>query len=273
LNIINDPAFRTIMVMELQQSSLKQNSASEYNTPLDKFNKAVPDILNSYSGNVVKRVEDHFLVSFNSVSNAIHAAIDIHALFKHFTGEVKSERIHLKTGLSAGVPVTGNKQIFEDTIKSAERMCTHVIGEIIVSPEVRDLYNSENIKPVIEGKTIIARTHADETFLTLLMDYTEKNWDNVNLKADDFCKPVGCSKSQLYRRMISLTGKSPNTFIKEYRLARALKLLNKKAGNISEIAFETGFSSPSYFSKCFQKRYHHSPSDYLPAKTLQQNPA
>jgi transcriptional regulator GlxA family with amidase domain len=67
--------------------------------------------------------------------------------------------------------------------------------------------------------------------------------------------------------MIFLTGKSPNAVIKEHRLTEALKLLNKSSGNISEIAFETGFSSPSYFSICFQKRYGHLPSDYLPAKS------
>jgi AraC-like DNA-binding protein len=67
--------------------------------------------------------------------------------------------------------------------------------------------------------------------------------------------------------MMLLTGKSPNTFIKDYRLNEAVKLLNKNAGNISEIAFETGFSSPSYFSKCFQKKYGHFPSGYLLSKT------
>jgi AraC-like DNA-binding protein len=98
------------------------------------------------------------------------------------------------------------------------------------------------------------------------MDYTESTWSNTNLKVDDFSKPVGCSKSQLYRKIISLTGKSPNNFIKEYRLNEALTLLRKNTGNVSEIAYETGFTSPSYFSKCFQKKYGHSPSHYLPAR-------
>jgi AraC-like DNA-binding protein len=99
------------------------------------------------------------------------------------------------------------------------------------------------------------------------MDYTEFSWSDTNLKVADFSKAVGCSKSQLYRKMIFLTGKSPNSFINEYRLDEALALLNKHTGNISEIAFETGFSSPSYFSKCFQKRYGLSPSDHLAAKS------
>ena len=145
-------------------------------------------------------------------------------------------------------------------------MCAVVKGEIIVSSEVKALYNSENTNALIDGESRLVLTQEDERFLSLLMDYTESAWSNTNLKVDDFSKPVGYSKSQLYRKMILLTGKSPNTFLKEYRLNEALLLLNKSTRNISEVAFETGFSSPSYFSKCFQKRYGHLPSGYLPHK-------
>jgi AraC-like DNA-binding protein len=150
-------------------------------------------------------------------------------------------------------------------------MSTIIKGEIIVSSEVKELYNSENSNALSEGENIFFLTRADEKFLALLMDHTESVWSNTNFKVDDFCKPVGCSKSQLYRKMILLTGKSPNIFINEYRLDEALTLLNKNTGNISEIAFETGFSSPSYFSKCFQKRFGLSPSDYLSARVGQQS--
>ena len=267
LNIINDPAFRTVMLTVLDDSGLFKNDLPELKKALNKFNEAIPGILKSYGGAIVKQAEKQLLVSFNSVSNGVHAAIDIHALFKHFTKEARQEKIHLKTGISAGVPVTEKKLIFEDCIKSTERMCTAINGDIIISAEVKDLYKSENAKALGEDKNITALTYAEEAFLNLLMDYTEKTWSNVNLKAENFCKPVGCSKSKLYRKMIQLTRKSLNTFIKEYRLSAALRLLHKKAGNISEIAFETGFSSPSYFSKCFQKRYGYVPSDYLSAST------
>ncbi len=110
---------------------------------------------------------------------------------------------------------------------------------------------------------VFALTPLDEKFLNLLMDFTENSWINPDLRVDDFSQPLGCSKSQLYRKMILLFGTSPNTFIKEFRLNKALKLLTKHTVNISEIAYETGFGSPSYFSKCFQKRYGFIPSDYL----------
>jgi AraC-like DNA-binding protein len=110
------------------------------------------------------------------------------------------------------------------------------------------------------GDFLLSLSKNDEDFLTLLMDSIESAWDNIHLKVDALAKPLGCSKSQLYRKMIAVTGKSPNTFIKEYRLSKALELLLKKNRNISEISYETGFTSPSYFSKCFQKKYGCLPS-------------
>ena len=62
--------------------------------------------------------------------------------------------------------------------------------------------------------------------------------------------------------MMTLVGKSPNIFLREYRLSKALELLEKQQNNISEIAYLTGFSSPAYFSKCFQKKYKILPSNF-----------
>ena len=221
-------------------------------------------LLKSYEGSSVKQTDDHFLVSFKSVSNAVDATLAIQSKFKKFREDAKNDKTYIKIGLSAGVPVTRKQLIFEDTIKLAERMCEIVEGEIIVSSEVKDLYKSENSNAFIKGKNIFVLTQSDEEFLTHLMDCIESTWTNVNLRVVDFTKPMGCSKSQLYRKILLLTGKSLNAVIKEYRLTAALRLLSKNLGNISEIAYETGFSSPSYFSKCFQKRYGHFPSDYVP---------
>ena len=136
-------------------------------------------------------------------------------------------------------------------------------GEIVVSSEVKDLYKSENLNVFVEDEMIYSLSPSDEKFLNELMDYTEKTWQNTELKVGEFSKNLGFSKAQLYRKMVSLTGKSPNTFIKEYRLRKALILLNKRISNISEIAFETGFNSPAYFSKCFQESFGILPSNYI----------
>jgi AraC-like DNA-binding protein len=93
------------------------------------------------------------------------------------------------------------------------------------------------------------------------MDFIESEWKNTNLKVNDFGKILGFSKSQLYRKMMSLVGESPNSFLMNYRLKWALELIKKQNNTISEIAFDSGFSSPSYFSKCFRKKYGMMPSE------------
>lgn len=267
LNIISDPAFRTIMVIGIKELSTQRNGPAQFVTSLDEFNDAIRSTLNSFEGKLVKHKENCFLVSFKSVSNAVHAAFDIKSKFKKFLDEIREDRVFLKIGISAGIPVTEKNSIFEDSIMLAERLCEFVKGEIIISSEVNDLYINENSNTIIKVENLFALTLDEEFFLNHLMDYVDSTWTDVNLKVADFSKPLGCSKSKLYLRMKSLIGKSPNTFIREYRLSQALKLLNKTSGNISEIAFETGFSSPSYFSKCFRKKYGISPTDYIHSKT------
>lgn len=262
LNIIKEPAFRTIMIVELNQLSLIQNVSAQFKSSWHNYDTSVLNLLNEYEGKPVKQTKNQYLVSFKSVSNAIRAAFDIQKHFKKFRDDIHEDKLSLKIGLSAGVPVTEKNLIFEDAIKLAERMCK-IKAEIIVSAEVKELYDNENIDGLSENEGVLILTKSDEIFFTQLMDYTESTWTNINFKVDDLSKPVGYSKSQLYRKLILLTGKSPNTFIKEYRLNEALTLMSKNMGNISEIAYETGFTSPSYFSKCFQKKYGLSPSNYL----------
>ncbi len=266
LNIINDPAFRIIMIVQLKINSPQSIHSRNIKSTFYQYKNAVLTILSNYNEQPVKQSDDQLLISFKSVSDALHAALDIQGIFNQYKKETADEIAGVKIGLSAGVPVTEKQSIFEDSIRLAERMCEMVQGEIIISAEVKDLYKSENANASLTGKNIFALTSDDEIFLNDLIDYTEKNWRNPDLKVNDFTKPLASSKSQLYRKIVFLTGKSPNSFIKEYRLSAAINLLNKSFGNISEIAFETGFTSASYFSKCFLKRYGHLPSDYLQAR-------
>ncbi len=265
LNIINDPAFRTIMVISLNRITLRKDSRP-FKTSFEKFDQNIQKTLHSHEGNLVRQTDDYYLISFKSVTNAVHAALDIQRMNREFMKNEKKDKMNIKIGLSAGVPVTEKQLIFEDSIKLAERIATLIKGEIVVSAEVKELYKSENGNTFIKGKGITSLMEPDEKFITLLMDYTDKVWNDANLKVDHFCKPLGRSKSQLYRKMILLTGQSPNTFIKDYRLKEALKSIQKRVGNISEIAFTTGFSSPSYFTKCFKKKFGLIPADYLNAQ-------
>jgi AraC-like DNA-binding protein len=90
----------------------------------------------------------------------------------------------------------------------------------------------------------------------------EKNIDNSEFDIDSFCKNIGVSSSQLYRKIKSITGLSPNEFIRTYRLKKAAHLITESNLNISEIAYKVGFNDALYFSKCFKKQFGTTPSLY-----------
>jgi AraC-like DNA-binding protein len=136
-------------------------------------------------------------------------------------------------------------------------------AEVVMTSEVKDLYKSENLNQFINVDKVVVLTPGDEHFLTNLIDFIEHEWKNNALSVEDFNKHLGHSKSQLYRKMMTVIGESPNTLLMSIRLHMAVSLLNKQVGNISEIAYDSGFTSPAYFSKCFLKRYEILPSDYL----------
>jgi AraC-like DNA-binding protein len=263
LKIIDDPAFRTIMVIEKEASFLQNSEIGDLSGLLKSYYEAVRLLINDHSGRLVKENEDHLLVSFESVSGAVTTALAI----KDKSHEPDFEKISLKMGLSAGLPVTDKKSIFEDTINLAKRICAVVPGELIVSTDVTALCSSEDLDALLKASETVVLATDDQLFITQLMDFMDSDWADSELQVNDFSRPVGLSKSQCYRKLKVLTGKSPNIFLKDYRLKRALELLTKKMSNVSEVAFLTGFTSPSYFSKCFQKKYGHSPSEYLPANS------
>ena len=126
------------------------------------------------------------------------------------------------------------------------------------------LYEGENQnKPLTHMNSISVLSNKEEEFMTQLMTYTESIWSQTIVGVNDFEDNLGYSKSKLYRTMMNLLGKSPNIFLRDYRLNKALELLEKNKDNISEIAYQTGFSSPAYFSKCFQEAYGMLPSKYI----------
>lgn len=262
LNIINDTAFRVLMVIETS-NYLNRVESNQFSIFTQKFHNSVSKTLNQFEGRVVKQDNNSYLVSFKSVTNAIICALKIQSNFKYITPKFDSKNKRLKIGLGSGAPVTKKDNLFEEAVILATRMCEVVKDQLVISSQVKSLYESENRNSFINKEHIRTLKPSEEDFLTHLMNFVEKVWNNSTFNVDDFSKELGYSKSQLYRKLVNLTGKSANNFIREFRLHRALNLLHDQKGNISEIAFETGFNSPAYFSKCFFDKYGILPSKYI----------
>ena len=102
-----------------------------------------------------------------------------------------------------------------------------------------------------------------EAFLKQLNQVVEQNLTNEQFSVEDLAREVGFSRSQVHRKLQSLTGQSISQFIREFRLQRAHQLLLKQVGTASEIAYQVGFNSPTYFNKCFHEYYGYPPGETI----------
>ena len=101
----------------------------------------------------------------------------------------------------------------------------------------------------------------DTAFIEKFKAIINANLSNSELTIEDIGSEIGMSRVQLYRKIKALTGLSPNEQLRKARLERARRLLKSKSGTVSEIAYQVGFSTPSYFSKCFKEEYGCSPGE------------
>lgn len=101
----------------------------------------------------------------------------------------------------------------------------------------------------------------DKDFIQKLLFYINENISDSNLSVEELASQLELSRSQLYRKIKALTGQTVNEFIRKIRLERAKQILISGNANISEACFSVGFSSPSYFSKCFKVHFGVLPSE------------
>ena len=99
----------------------------------------------------------------------------------------------------------------------------------------------------------------DQVLLKKVQEAIEKNYSDSSYGVEELSLDVGISRAQLYRKLHSLTGKPASQMIKEHRLEKAFELVQRQVATISEIAYQVGFSSPSYFNTCFSEYYGYPP--------------
>lgn len=109
-------------------------------------------------------------------------------------------------------------------------------------------------------------TPVDEKFLKQALEVVEKHIDEPDFSVEDFSREMFMNRVTLYRKILSITGKTPLEFIRSIRLKRAAQLLEKSGMSIAEIAYEVGFNNPKVFSKSFKEEFTVSPSQYVVSK-------
>jgi signal transduction histidine kinase/ligand-binding sensor domain-containing protein/DNA-binding response OmpR family regulator len=106
----------------------------------------------------------------------------------------------------------------------------------------------------------------DQQFLQKALEIVSTSLSNEQFSVDHLAAEMGMSRSQLHRKINALTGKPATHFIRAVRLERAAELLRSGNGNITEIAYEVGFGSQSYFTRCFTEHFGCSPSEFVQQK-------
>ena len=101
----------------------------------------------------------------------------------------------------------------------------------------------------------------DKQFIKQLHVIIQKNLANSEFGVEDIGKEIGLSRVQLYRKVKAMTGSSVVDLLRKARLAKAHRLLESRSMSISEVAYEVGFSAPSYFTKCFKDEYGMLPGE------------
>lgn len=124
---------------------------------------------------------------------------------------------------------------------------------------------TETCEPAQQGaKDIISsKMSARESLLmSLLTDTVMNNYSNPEFGVDELAEALGISRSSLNRRMRETLDTTANNYIRDIRIQKAEELLRSSSLQINEICYRVGFQTPSYFIKCFRKKFGQSPNEY-----------
>jgi len=138
----------------------------------------------------------------------------------------------------------------------------------VLESRIRNLVSSrENLHALFASRnglkaSEIEITPLDQQFLRDMVQVIERNISNAEFTVIDLAREMGVSRSQFFKKVQSLTGKSPLEVIRDIRLQHAAQLLEKSQLSVAEIAYQVGFNNPKYFARYFKDFYEVLPSAY-----------
>jgi AraC-like DNA-binding protein len=137
----------------------------------------------------------------------------------------------------------------ENLITSRERMIEKISGNI----------NFEHDEAAHEDSGLSSR---DIVFLQELSRTMENNYSNPDFGVEDLANMLNISRSSLNRKMRDILNTTANNYIRDKKIEKAEELLRTSTMQVNEICYKVGFTTPSYFIKCFRKKYGMSPNEY-----------
>ncbi len=249
-----DSGFRTIVLVDFLE--LTEGQAL--------LNAKISDIIKNYNGNVIKVPSENIMASFIDAYDAVACSIEIAKYFSTLDGK----RI-FSIGIATGKPVDENgTDLFEETKKKSK-----VLSRLGLQLELcmdldtkRSASRSNDISKIdLSSINLVDQTSYDE--IERLDKILIKNLNNSAFNSDALSKQLGLSKTQAYRKISSMFGMPPTRLVSEFRLIHALRALLKGGKTVSEIAYDSGFNSPTYFTRVFRKRFNILPTSIGKSKS------
>ena len=220
------------------------SEATNGKTGIEKALEIIPDIIIS---DVMMPEKDGFEVTDFLKNDDRTSHIPIILLTGKADNQSKLEG--LKRGADAYLTKPFNKEELNIRLKKL----------VEIRQRLLERYSQSSIDK-IEPSTKV-HFQIEDAFLKKLKEIVEKHIDNPDFNITQFCKEAGMSRAQLHRKLKALTNKSATIFIRSIRLRKAKVLLETTDLNISEVAYEVGFSNPSYFSTSFLEEFNITPSE------------
>lgn len=128
---------------------------------------------------------------------------------------------------------------------------------------LHNFFKSTTVRSIVEQEDLEKFGNADKVFIVRLNDVILKRMGDPELSVEDIGSEIGLGRVQLYRKVKSITGQSPNELLRIARLKKSVELLNNTDMNISEVAYTVGFNSSSYFTKCYKDYFGEAPTQSL----------
>ena len=217
------------------------------------------ELIKKHNGQIALEPNNQIMASFVYSTNAISCAAEIKNFF-----DSSKEEIEYNLAIVSGKPVDEEGDVFfEETKAKINSLCSigfnkrmYLDNETIVLSEKELLVEKEN-KNIF---TLI--TNNDFEFSLNLSNVVNQHLPDTNFNSEELISIIGLSKSQASRKIKALTGMTPNNLIQETRLQKALNNMTDSTKTISEVAYASGFNSPTYFTRVFKKRFGIAPTAF-----------
>lgn len=237
-----DSGFRTIMLVDFLD--LMENQ--------ELMASKIMDSIKYHNGSVIKVPSEKYMASFIDALDALACAVQISS---HF--ESSDQNFLYSLALATGKPVDEHgTNIFEET-KTKVNVMLRLGWQKGIYMDLETKLSASRSKDVskIDAARFTVLDQASYKEIEKLEKVLLKNLNNSAFKSDALSKELGLSKTQAYRKISSLVGMSPNRLLSELRLLNAARTLKSGAKTVSEVAYDSGFNSPTYFTRVFRNRF------------------